>query len=142
METLYVLVKLDGDPERDARVRRKGAPVPSPKVSCFTLKKMAMKVVGVNDVLIKYVDGRPVSVDFLELTNPYHVRYVGRFIPKSVREGRILVHNHVRHTPTMQPRVNGFRAWTEDEGVLKEGKRVLCDCGWSGLTHYKVKPGE
>jgi hypothetical protein len=65
-------------------------------------------------------------------------RYVGRWIPRTIKQGRILAHNHVVHTPTTLPGVNGFRAWTEHEETLNEGKMISCDCGWSGLPHYKM----
>jgi hypothetical protein len=65
------------------------------------------------------------------------MRYVGRWIPKSVPAGRVLVHNHVRHDTATRPGVNGFRAWTEEEG--KNPRLTPCPCGWSGLAHYRVR---
>lgn len=55
--------------------------------------------------------------------------------PRTVSAGRVLAHNHVRHTIDMTSGRNGFRAWTWP----KEGKPrsfVRCACGWSGLPHY------
>jgi len=39
-------------------------------------------------------------------------RYINvGMVPKSVGAGRVLMHNHVRHTVDMPCGVNGFRAW-------------------------------
>ena len=60
------------------------------------------------------------------------MRYLRR-IPKSVGRGRVLMHNHIRHSIDMPCGVNGFRAWrdtTPPPGFVK------CPCGWSGLPHY------
>jgi hypothetical protein len=65
------------------------------------------------------------------------VRYVRGFtIPRSVATGLVLVHNHVQHTVDTPCGLNGFRAWsqTPDEKHL-----VSCRCGWSGLSHYRVR---
>jgi hypothetical protein len=35
-------------------------------------------------------------------------------LPNSVREGRVLMHNHVSHGPNWPTGSNGFRAWTDD----------------------------
>jgi hypothetical protein len=67
-----------------------------------------------------------------------HMHYINR-IPKSVEEGRVLVHNHIRHTTRTQSGVNGFRYWTQDP---EPERLVCCDCGWSGLEHYRVKREE
>jgi len=64
------------------------------------------------------------------------MRYVGRHVPKSVPAGRVLVHNRVRHDADTPPGVNGFRAWTEEEG--ENPRLVPCECGWSGLPHCRV----
>jgi hypothetical protein len=60
------------------------------------------------------------------------MRYVrGETVP--IPEGRVLCHNHARHSPNTPCGVNGFRAWTEakpPKGFVK------CPCGWSGLPHY------
>jgi hypothetical protein len=62
------------------------------------------------------------------------LRYVsGGTVPTSIPEGRVLCHNHVRHSPNTPVGENGFRAWTEakaPKGFVK------CPCGWSGLPHY------
>jgi hypothetical protein len=55
------------------------------------------------------------------------MRYVYFRIPKSVGPGRVLCHNHVKHTS------NDFRAWTDAE---PPPNFVKCPCGWSGLPHY------
>jgi hypothetical protein len=65
-------------------------------------------------------------------------RYVnGGTLPKSMGAGRVLMHNHVRHTFDMPCGVNGFRAWT-DAKPSRGFKR--CRCGWSGLPHYSRHP--
>jgi hypothetical protein len=66
------------------------------------------------------------------------MRYLGR-VPKAVPAGRVLVHNNLRHDRDQRPGVNGFRAWTEEEG--KNPRLTPCRCGWSGLAHYRVKRG-
>lgn len=41
-------------------------------------------------------------------------RYVNdNTVPKSVSVGRVLMHNHVRHSLDMPSGLNGFRAWTD-----------------------------
>jgi hypothetical protein len=65
-----------------------------------------------------------------------HRRYIRMdAVPKSVGAGRVLCHNHVRHTVDMPCGLNGFRAWT-CEAVEKPKGFVKCNCGWSGLPHY------
>ena len=54
-------------------------------------------------------------------------------LPNSVREGRVLMHNHVSHGPNWPTGPNGFRAWTDDKPPLGF---VPCPCGWAGLPHY------
>jgi hypothetical protein len=51
--------------------------------------------------------------------------------------GRVLVHNHVRHTASMEYGRNGFRCWTQ----IKRANLALCKCGWRPDlgTHYRVK---
>lgn len=56
-------------------------------------------------------------------------------VPTWVPDGRALVHNHVRHTTRTGSGNNGFRAWLE----MPSDRIEPCDCGWSGLEHYKVK---
>jgi hypothetical protein len=54
-------------------------------------------------------------------------------VPRRISPGRVLMHNHVKHTINMPHGLNGFRAWTDDKppkGFIK------CPCGWSGLPHY------
>jgi hypothetical protein len=69
------------------------------------------------------------------------IRHVPR-IPKSLLEGRVLVHNNV--TPNPKIGTDGFRAWTQ----LKTDRLARCHCDWAGvdlhgLQHYRVKePGE
>ena len=67
------------------------------------------------------------------------MRYVRGFtIPRQrPPAGRVLVHNHVRHTPAFVCGQNGFRAWTQ----VKTRRLVRCACGWApeAGTHYRVK---
>lgn len=68
-------------------------------------------------------------------------RYVnGGTVPKSIGKGRVLAHNHVRHTIDMPCGVNGFRAWTWAR-AQKLRHFVRCGCGWSGLPHYRADMG-
>lgn len=55
-------------------------------------------------------------------------------LPKSVEPGRVLCHNHIRHTVKTLSGVNGFRAFTVEKSEVPEGF-VDCSCGWSGLPH-------
>lgn len=64
------------------------------------------------------------------------MRYVSN-IPRSLTEGRVLVHNSV--APQRGLGVNGFRAWTQypDETLIE------CHCDWAGvdlhgLKHYRI----
>jgi hypothetical protein len=62
------------------------------------------------------------------------MRYVSMMqVPRAVGPGRVLMHNHVRHSVDMPCGVNGFRAWTDTEPPTGF---VQCPCGWSGLPHY------
>jgi hypothetical protein len=65
-------------------------------------------------------------------------RYVSQ-IPKSVPEGMVLVHNHVK--PADPIGMNGFRVWLQEADVTPV---VVCTCGWAPqLTHYRVvRPDE
>jgi hypothetical protein len=63
-------------------------------------------------------------------------RYVsGDTVPKSVGPGRVLCHNHVRHTVDMPCGLNDFRAWTCEAAGKPKGF-VKCPCGYAGLPHY------
>ena len=70
---------------------------------------------------------------------PRQLRYVERGVPRSVSEGDVLVHNHVRHGPNTRVGVNGFRAWRQAVGD-DDPPLVECDCGWARLAgaHYRV----
>jgi hypothetical protein len=51
-------------------------------------------------------------------------------------QGLVIVHSHDRHDAHTVPSADGFRAWTQppdDEPLIEP-----CDCGWSGLMHYRV----
>jgi hypothetical protein len=50
--------------------------------------------------------------------------------------GLVIVHSHDRHEAHTVPGPYGFRAWMQspdDEPLIEP-----CDCGWSGLMHYRV----
>jgi hypothetical protein len=51
-------------------------------------------------------------------------------------KGLVIVHSHDQHDAQTVPGAQGFRAWMQppDEEPLIEP----CDCGWSGLAHYRV----
>jgi hypothetical protein len=59
-------------------------------------------------------------------------------LPRKVPAGRVLAHNHVRHTVDMQQGRNGFRAWTWPE-EKKPQNFVRCSCGYAGLPHYAIR---
>ena len=52
--------------------------------------------------------------------------------PDKLPKGRVLVHNHIKHTVDMPDDFNGFRCWTQD----MEGELIRCGCGWRGVEHY------
>ncbi len=66
----------------------------------------------------------------------HKMRYLSRTprkVPADVAAGgRVLVHNHIR--PAEPLGLHGFRAWTQEP----DDTLILCDCGWSGLEHYRV----
>jgi hypothetical protein len=58
-------------------------------------------------------------------------------VPRSVPEGRVLAHNPVQASRIDQtPGDYGFRAFTFSTDGLPSDF-VPCDCGWSGLPHYR-----
>ena len=63
----------------------------------------------------------------------HDMRYITR-IPKNVRRGYVLCHNHIQHTVDTPIGVNGFRAWFNR--AQPPDDFVECPCGWSGLPHY------
>jgi hypothetical protein len=57
-------------------------------------------------------------------------------VPRSVPKGRVLIHNRVEAIAEDQPPgANGFRAWADKH---PPDNAVVCNCGWSGLPHYRV----
>jgi hypothetical protein len=64
-------------------------------------------------------------------------KYLNKF-PTSVPSGKVMMHNHVRHTIDMPLGLNGFRAWIDTAPPNEEFKP--CHCGWSNLPHYSVRP--
>jgi hypothetical protein len=51
-------------------------------------------------------------------------------------QGLVIVHSHDPHEADTAPSGHGFRAWmqsSDDEPQIEP-----CDCGWSGLPHYRV----
>ena len=62
-------------------------------------------------------------------------RYVcSGIVPTTIGKGRVLMHNHIKHDKHTPCGVNGFRAWTDSS---PPEHFVLCECGWSGLPHYR-----
>ena len=60
---------------------------------------------------------------------------VPRKLPK---DGTFIVHNRVRARGVDPPlRIDGFRAWIATKEELAHLPVKLCDCGWSGLPHYR-----
>lgn len=78
------------------------------------------------------------AIDLIDSLNaPKGMRYVRMgTIPTSIRPGRVLMHNHIRHTIDMPCGQNGFRAWTD---TAPPPGFVKCPCGWAGLPHYALK---
>lgn len=70
------------------------------------------------------------------------MRYIP-YVPRSIPKGRVLAHNPVQAICVDQaPGVNGFRAFTfaahaGDAADDLPSNFVPCDCGWSGLPHYR-----
>jgi hypothetical protein len=62
---------------------------------------------------------------------------VAMTIPKTIKAGRVLMHNSRRHTVSTPSGVGGFVAWTDTQ---PPPGFVACRCGWSGLPHYRPKP--
>jgi hypothetical protein len=56
-------------------------------------------------------------------------------VPRKLKPGHVIVHNHIAHTKDMPSGVQGFRFWTQK---LTDGV-VPCECGWRGVLHYHVK---
>ncbi len=68
------------------------------------------------------------------------IRYVRSGVPRTVRAGRVLVHNHVRPIgfgPRYPVGGDGFRAWTQ---VPEPHRLERCDCGWAPAcrVHYRI----
>jgi hypothetical protein len=55
-------------------------------------------------------------------------------VPRKVPAGRVLAHNHIKHTTIMGHGVNGFRCWSWPKGQVPRDFKE-CRCGWSGLPH-------
>jgi hypothetical protein len=71
----------------------------------------------------------------MEKLNPHYVR--GGTLPRKIKSGYVLCHNHVMHTLAMPSGVNGFRAWFNPDGPPTGF--IECPCGWSGLLHYAFR---
>jgi hypothetical protein len=54
--------------------------------------------------------------------------------PRMIPAGRVLVHNHTKHSKVTKVNLNGFRAWYQKPNETL----VLCKCGWARLSHYVV----
>jgi hypothetical protein len=64
------------------------------------------------------------------------IKYLRALPRHAPAEGRVIVHNCVHAEFEDQwPGSNGFRAWTQRPNEAPKIKR--CDCGWSGLPHYR-----
>jgi hypothetical protein len=66
-------------------------------------------------------------------------------LPRKLPKGdKVIVHNRVHAQWEDQwPGDSGFRVWTELKRKLPKSAKP-CDCGWSGLPHYRTdsKEGE
>jgi len=58
----------------------------------------------------------------------------GFYVPRTIREERVLVHNRVARYADQPHGLCGFRCWTQklDETLVR------CKCVWSGLPHYRT----
>jgi hypothetical protein len=66
-------------------------------------------------------------------------RFYNRFgVPRTIPAGRVLAHNHIRHTVDTPHGLNGFRCWTWPQGEVPRNF-MHCECGWSGLPHYALR---
>lgn len=75
---------------------------------------------------------------FAALAAKHDMQYVaGGTIPRSIKAGKVLVHNHIQHEPDTRCAFNGFRAWWTSE--TNTGRLMKCKCGWAGLPHYRVR---
>jgi hypothetical protein len=54
--------------------------------------------------------------------------------PRMIPKGRVLVHNHTKHSKVTRVNLNGFRAWYQKPNETLEP----CNCGWARLPHYVV----
>jgi hypothetical protein len=54
--------------------------------------------------------------------------------PRMIPKGRVLVHNHTKHSKVTKVNLNGFRAWCQKPNETLEP----CKCGWARLPHYVV----
>jgi hypothetical protein len=64
-------------------------------------------------------------------------RAYGFRAPDKLPKGRVLVHNHIKHTVDMPDGLNGFRCWTQAMDAKEE--LIGCGCGWRGVEHYRVR---
>jgi hypothetical protein len=71
----------------------------------------------------------------VEKLNPHYVR--GGTLPRKIKSGYVLCHNHVMHTLAIPSGVNGFGAWFSPDGPPTGF--IRCPCGWSGLLHYAFR---
>jgi hypothetical protein len=54
--------------------------------------------------------------------------------PRMIPKGRVLVHDHTKHSKVTKVNLNGFRAWYQ-----KPNETLLsCKCGWARLAHCVV----
>jgi hypothetical protein len=63
----------------------------------------------------KYFDSLPEIQLRQQNDSLKHVVVYLTAIPKRLSEGRVLMHNHVRHTIDFPAGLNGFRFWTDTE---------------------------
>lgn len=64
------------------------------------------------------------------------MRYLSAMPRQQPKSGRVIVHNFVHAQYADQgPGSHGFRVWTQERD--EEPKISRCNCGWSGLVHYR-----
>jgi hypothetical protein len=57
-------------------------------------------------------------------------------VPQKIPKGRVLVHNNIAHDENTPSGERGFRGWFER--LPSRSNLVQCECGWSGLLHYRM----
>jgi hypothetical protein len=72
------------------------------------------------------------------------MNYIWKLPRKLPKDGSVIVHNRVHaEWEDQEPGDNGFRVWTTRLPKRRSKTKLTpkpCDCGWSGLPHYRTDP--